>query len=102
VLAPFAPHLAEELWEILGRPAPVSLAAWPGVDERWLKDDTVEIPVQVQGKLRGRVTVPADADAAALQAAAAADPKIAELLAGKQILKIVAVPGRLINFVVKG
>jgi leucyl-tRNA synthetase len=56
----------------------------------------------VQGKLRGRVTVPADADAAALQAAAAADPKIAELLAGKQILKIVAVPGRLINFVVKG
>ena len=102
VLAPFAPHLAEELWEILGRPAPVSLAAWPGVDERWLKDDTVEIPVQVQGKLRGRVTVPADADADALQAAAAADPKIAELLAGKQILKIVAVPGRLINFVVKG
>jgi leucyl-tRNA synthetase len=58
--------------------------------------------VQVQGKLRGRVTVPADADADALQAAAAADPKIAELLAGKQILKIVAVPGRLINFVVKG
>ncbi|MEI8226952.1 MAG: leucine--tRNA ligase [Planctomycetota bacterium] len=102
VLAPFAPHLAEELWEILGQPAPVSLAAWPGVDERWLKDDTVEIPVQVQGKLRGRVTVPADADADALQAAAAADPKIAELLAGKQILKIVAVPGRLINFVVKG
>ncbi len=101
ILAPFAPHLAEELWEILGRPAPVSLAAWPTVEERWLKDDTVEIPVQVQGKLRSRIVVAADADAAALEAAAAADPKIAELLAGKTIVKVVAVPGRMVNFVVK-
>jgi leucyl-tRNA synthetase len=102
ILAPFSPHLAEELWEILGRPAPVSLAAWPEADPRWLKDDTVEIPVQVQGKLRGRVTVPADAAADAMQAAAAADPTLAELLAGKEIVKVVAVPGRLVNFVVKG
>jgi leucyl-tRNA synthetase len=101
ILAPFAPHLAEELWEILGRPAPASLAAWPAVEEKWLKDDSVEIPVQVQGKLRGRVVVPADADADALAAAAAADPKIAELLAGKQIVKVVAVPGRMVNFVVR-
>ncbi len=101
VLAPFAPHLAEELWALLGRPAPVSLAAWPAVEERWLKDDTVEIPVQIQGKLRGRVVVPAGADAAAMQAAATADPKIAELLEGKQVVKVVAVPGRLVNFVVK-
>ncbi len=101
ILAPFAPHLAEELWEILGRPAPVSLAAWPVVEEKWLKDDTVEIPVQVQGKLRGRVTVAADADAAAIEAAAVADPKIAELLAGKTIVKVVAVPGRMVNFVVR-
>lgn len=99
VLAPFAPHLAEELWEVLGRPAPVSLAAWPAVDDRWLHDETVEIPVQVQGKLRGRVVVPAGADAAALQAAAAADPRIAELLAGRTIAKVVAVPGRMVNFV---
>ncbi len=62
-------------------------------------DDTVEIPIQVQGKLRGRVVVPAGADAKALEAAAAADPKIAELLAGKRIAKVVAVPGRLVNFV---
>jgi leucyl-tRNA synthetase len=101
VLAPFAPHLAEELWEILGRQAPVSLAAWPSVDEKWLKDDTVEIPVQIQGKLRGRVIVPADADAEAMKAAAAADPKIAELIAGREIVKVVAVPGRLVNFVLK-
>jgi leucyl-tRNA synthetase len=100
VLAPFAPHLAEELWKLLGRPAPVSLAAWPAVEEQWLKDDTVEIPVQIQGKLRGRVVVPAGADAAAMQAAAVADPKIAELLDGKRVVKVVAVPGRLVNFVV--
>ena len=101
VLAPFAPHLAEELWKLLGRPAPVSLAACPAVEEQWLKDDTVEIPVQIQGKLRGRVVVPAGADAGAMQAAATADPKIAELLEGKQVVKVVAVPGRLVNFVVK-
>jgi leucyl-tRNA synthetase len=102
LLAPFAPHLAEELWQVLGRPAPVSLAPWPVAEDRWLKDDTVEIPVQVQGKLRSRVVVPADADAQALEAAAAADPKIAELLAGKQIAKVVAVPGRMVNFVLRG
>ncbi|MCE9632306.1 MAG: leucine--tRNA ligase [Planctomycetia bacterium] len=102
ILAPFAPHLAEELWELLGRTAPVSLAAWPSVEEKWLKDDTVEIPVQIQGKLRGRVVMPADADAEAMKAAAAADPRIAEQLAGKEIVKVVAVPGRLVNFVVKG
>ncbi|MFM7035211.1 MAG: leucine--tRNA ligase [Planctomycetia bacterium] len=101
ILAPFAPHLAEELWEILGRSAPVSLAPWPLADAIWLKDDTVEVPVQIQGKLRGRVVVPADADAAAMQAAAAADPKIAEQLAGKTIVKVVAVPGRMVNFVVR-
>ena len=100
-LAPFAPHLAEELWEVLGRPAPVSLAAWPAVEERWLKDESVEIPVQIGGKLRARVTVPAVADIPRLVAAAAADPRIAELLAGKQIVKVITVPGRMVNFVVR-
>jgi leucyl-tRNA synthetase len=99
LLAPFAPHLAEELWELLGRSAPVSLAAWPQAEDRWLEDATIEIPVQIQGKLRGRVVVPAGADAAAMQAAAAADPRIAEQLAGKSVAKVVAVPGRLVNFV---
>ena len=99
LLAPFAPHLAEELWELLGRSAPVSLASWPRAEERWLHDESVEIPVQIQGKLRGRVVVPAAADAEAMKAAAAADPKIAEQLAGKRIAKVVAVPGRLVNFV---
>jgi len=100
-LAPFAPHLAEELWEVLGKPAPVSLVAWPTIEPRWLKDDSIEIPVQVGGKLRARVTVPADADIPTLEAAAAADPRIAELLAGKQIVKVITVPGRMVNFVVR-
>ncbi len=99
VLSPFAPHLAEELWELLGKPAPVSLASWPVVEEKWLRDDTVEIPVQIQGKLRSRVVVPAGANVKTLEAAAVADPKIAELLAGQTILKVVAVPDRMVNFV---
>ncbi len=99
VLAPFAPHLAEELWELLGKGAPVSLANWPATESRWLRDETVEIPVQVQGRLRGRIVVPSEADAQALEAAAVADPRIAELLAGQTIAKVVAVPGRMINFV---
>ena len=102
ILAPFAPHLAEELWEVLGRAAPVSLEPWPTVEERWLHDETVEVPVQIRGKLRGRIVVPAGADAAALEAAARTDPRITELLAGRRIVKVIAVPGRLVNFVVEG
>jgi leucyl-tRNA synthetase len=102
ILAPFAPHLAEELGEMLGLAAPVSLAPWPETDERWLRDDTVEIPVQIRGKLRGRVVVPAGADADTMQAAALADPRIAELLAGRRIAKVIAVPGRMVNFVIEG
>ncbi len=100
-LAPFAPHLAEELWEVLGKPAPVSLMTWPHVEEQWLRDDSIEIPVQIGGKLRARVTVPADADIPTLEATAAADPRIAELLAGKQVVKVITVPGRMVNFVIR-
>jgi leucyl-tRNA synthetase len=101
VLSPFAPHLAEELWVVLGNTSPVSLAAWPLVESCWLQDATLEIPVQVQGKLRARITVPTGADAVELEAAAAAEPKIAALLAGKTVVKVVAVPGRMVNFVIK-
>ena len=101
VLSPFAPHLAEELWAVLGNTSPVSLAAWPLVEACWLQDATLEIPVQVQGKLRARITVPAGTDAVGLEAAAVAEPKIAALLAGKTIVKVVAVPGRMVNFVIK-
>ena len=101
VLSPFAPHLAEELWTVLGNKSPVSLATWPSVESRWLKDETVEIPVQVQGKLRARITVPTGTNAVGLEAAASADPKIVSLLSGKTIVKVVAIPGRMVNFVIK-
>ena len=73
----------------------------PTFDEAAIREDTIEVPVQINGKLRGRIHVPADADQAALEAAARGDPKIAELLAGKTVVKTIVVPGRMVNFVVK-
>jgi leucyl-tRNA synthetase len=98
LLAPMAPHVAEELWQVLGHNETLAYAPWPTFDPALLKDDEVEIPVQVNGKLRGRVTVPAGADRAALQAAARQG--IAALLEGKTIKKVIVVPGKLVNFVV--
>jgi leucyl-tRNA synthetase len=101
LLSPYAPHLAEELWQLLGHGTTLAYEPWPQFEERWTKDDEIEVPVQILGKLRSKIVVPAGADAAALEAAAKADPKIAELLVGKTIVKSVVVPGRLVNFVVK-
>jgi leucyl-tRNA synthetase len=101
LLSPFAPHVAEELWEALGHERTLAYEPWPSFDESLIKEDTIEIPVQINGKLRSRIRVPADSDKAALESAAAADTRIAELLAGKTIVKAVVVPGRLVNFVVK-
>lgn len=100
-LSPFAPHVAEELWQLLGHSKSLAYEPWPSVDEKWLKEDTVEIPVQINGKLRGKIMVPVGSDQAALEAAARADAKIAELLAGKTVVKAIIVPGRLVNFVVE-
>jgi leucyl-tRNA synthetase len=102
LLSPLAPHIAEELWQVLGGGHDHTLAyePWPGYDPALLKDDTIEVPVQVGGKLRGRVVVAADADAAAIEDAARSDERIATLLSGKTIRKVVVVPGKLINFVV--
>jgi leucyl-tRNA synthetase len=101
LLSPFAPHIAEELWEALGHGPTLAFHAWPAYDEAAIKEDTVEIPVQINGKLRGRISVPAEIDAAALEAAARADDKVAAQLAGKTVVKAVVVPGRMVNFVVK-
>jgi leucyl-tRNA synthetase len=99
VLAPFAPHMAEELWNKLGHTTLVSLAEWPSYDEAQLQDDQVEVPVQIMGKVRHRLMVPAAADAKAMEALALADPKVKELIAGKTVRKVVVVPGKLINIV---
>jgi leucyl-tRNA synthetase len=102
MLAPLAPHVAEELWARLGHRSSVVWAPFPDADPALLVDDTVEVPVQINGKLvrHAIVTVPADADAATMEAAARADERVAAALAGRETRRVVAVPGRLINFVV--
>lgn len=102
LLAPMAPHIAEELWELLGHAETLAYHPWPTFDPALLKDDEVEVPVQVNGKVRGRVVVPADAERDAIEAAARADEKVAALLEGKAIKKVIVVPGKLVNFVVAG
>ncbi|WP_280476680.1 leucine--tRNA ligase [Nocardia farcinica] len=99
MLAPLAPHVAEELWERLGHSESLAHGPFPVADPGWLVEETVEYPIQVNGKVRSRVQVPADADNAAIEAAALADEKIAALLAGATPRKLIVVPGRLVNIV---
>jgi leucyl-tRNA synthetase len=99
MVAPLAPHIAEEVWSRLGHADTLTYEQFPVADPAWLVDDTVEVPVQVNGKVRGRITVAAGADAASHEAAARADEKVAAQLDGKEIRKVVVVPGRTVNFV---
>jgi leucyl-tRNA synthetase len=100
MLAPLAPHLAEELWQRLGNPDSLAHGPFPVADPNYLVEDTVEYPVQVNGKVRGRITVPASADADAVEAAALADEKVQAFLAGATPKKVIVVGGRLVNLVV--
>jgi leucyl-tRNA synthetase len=100
MLAPLAPHLAEELWSKLGHNESLAWAPFPAADPALLVDDMIEIPVQVNGKVRSVISVAADADAVAMQTAARADDKVAAALSGNEPKRVIAVPGRLINFVV--
>ena len=100
LLAPFAPHLAEELWRRLGHESSLAYEPWPEADPDLLREDTVEIAVQVNGKLRGTVQVDADADRDAMLAAARDEENVARYLAEGTVRKEIAVPGRLVNFVV--
>jgi leucyl-tRNA synthetase len=88
------------MWSRLGHEQSLAWHPFPAADERWLVEDTVQVAVQVNGKVRAQVSVPADADAASLEAAARADDKVAGYLDGKTVRRVVAVPGRLVNFVV--
>ena len=101
LLSPLAPHIAEELWEVLGHKKTLAYEPWPAFDEAKIRESSIEIPVQILGKVRGRIIVPADADDAAIEAAARADEKIAPLLEGKTIVKTIIAQKRLVNFVVK-
>ncbi len=101
LLAPFAPHLAEEIWERLGHDGSLAYAPWPEYDEVMLVEDQIEIPIQIMGKVRGRITVATDADKDTILVAAKAEPHIQKLLEGKQLIKEIYVPGKMVNFVAK-
>ena len=101
LLAPFAPYLAQELWEEQGRTGPVFKQPWPAYDDDLARETEVEIPVQINGKLRGRVTVAAGLDKAGLEAAALSDDKVQAMIEGKTVVKVIAVPDKLVNIVIK-
>jgi leucyl-tRNA synthetase len=101
LLAPVTPHLAEELWSALGNEDMVSVQPWPSHDPALVVEETVELGVQVNGKLRARVRVPADADNKAIEEAALAEPGVQRHIEGKEIKKVIVVPGRLVNLVAK-
>jgi leucyl-tRNA synthetase len=101
MISPMAPHLAEELWQALGHSTSCALERWPEVDTEAIRSDTIVVPIQVNGKLRGKVTVAAEADRQTLEKAALEHEKVVEVLADSQLVKTVVVPGRLVNFVVR-
>jgi len=99
MVAPLAPHIGEELWRALGHHDTVAYVPFPVADPAKLVDETIELPVQVNGKVRGRIVVAADADAATIEAAALADPKVLASLGGSAPKKVIVVPGRAVNIV---
>jgi leucyl-tRNA synthetase len=101
LIAPFAPYAAEELWALLGRTGPVFKQAWPEFNEDLAREESLEVPVQVNGKLRGRITVPHGTSKEGLEQAALADEKIQTFIAGKTVVKVIVVPEKLVNIVVR-
>jgi leucyl-tRNA synthetase len=100
MLAPIVPHAAQALWRSLGREGPVVDAAWPKADPNAMVKDTVELVVQVNGKLRGRIQLPVDTDRSGIEAAAVADTNVQRFVEGKSVKKVIVVPGKLVNIVV--
>ena len=101
LLAPFAPYLAHELWEVLGEKISLLRAPWPKYDPALAKEEEIEIPVQINGKLRSRIVVPADTTEGVMRERALADEKIRAAMAGKQVVKVIVVPGKLVNIVIR-
>ncbi|WP_025117486.1 leucine--tRNA ligase [Lysinibacillus fusiformis] len=101
MLAPMAPHIAEELWKLLGHEGTLSYEQWPTYDESKLVDDEVEVAVQVAGKVRAKIVVAKDASKEDIEKIALADEKVQEYMAGKNLVKIIVIPGKLVNIVVK-
>lgn len=101
LLSPIAPHIAEELWSILGHEGTITYATWPTFDESKLVDDEIEVVVQVLGKVRAKVTVAKDITKEELEKVALADSKVQEFIEGKTVVKVIVIPGKLVNIVVK-
>src|SRR6185312_14006868 len=101
LIAPFAPYLAAELWTNLGETSTLLKQPWPSFDPALAKEDEAELAVQVNGKLRGKITVPADSTEEFVRDKALADEKVKAAIAGKQIVKVIVVLGKLVNIVVK-
>ena len=101
MVSPLAPHIAEELWTVLGHSETITFEPFPEFSEQWLVDDTVEVPVQINGKVKARIDVATDASKDDLEAAALADERVADLIDGKNVVKVIAIPGRMVNLVVK-
>ena len=100
ILSPFAPHVGEELWQRLGGKTTLAYEPWPAFDPALVKDDVIEIGVQVNGKARASIQIPADADEAVAKGIALDDAKIKDFVAGKAIKKVIYVKGRILNLIV--
>jgi len=99
MMAPVAPHIAEELWSYLGRPYSIHTQQWPIVDEAATKEESIELPVQINGKVRDRIAVPAEATEGEIKSAALASETVQKFLEGKEPKKVIVAKGRLVSIV---
>lgn len=99
LLSPMAPHISEELWQALGHSESLSHAAWPTFDSKYVQESIIEIPIQINGRVRGRITVPVNAANAEMEKTALNDPRVKKYLEGSSVRKVIVVPGKLINIV---
>ena len=101
LLHPFVPHVTEELWQALGHKPSVLAAGWPEYDEAACAEEKLEIPIQINGKVRARITVPASASENEIEKAALANERVQQVLGSAKVRKVIVVPGRLVNIVAK-
>ena len=101
LIAPFTPHIAEELWEALGEKGSVCDAAWPAYDEKYLVESQMQLTISFNGKARFQMQFPVDASNADIEQAVLADEKAAKYISGKKVMKVIIVPKKIVNIVVK-
>jgi leucyl-tRNA synthetase len=99
MLAPMAPHIAEELWQVLGHPESLAYAPWPSFDPKYVEENVIEMPVQINGRVRGRIAVAVNANSKEIEQRALADPRVLKYLEGNPVRKVIVVPKKLINIV---